>query len=320
MIHTFSLIVPNFNGEKYIRETLNSIDKFGVGFNEIIIVDGGSSDGSLTAIGGFLIKGPPGQTRRLINQKSRGLYSGWNEGVAEAKGMWLMILASDDVLLCAPHLEIVKGIDVDVVCFGLRVINDSGDDISDSYLKNVPGFFLQKQLWGRQLDGSDALARAMSFAHSPATCFSQLLVRQSVFQRHGFFAIDRSAFGDFFWQWRILPQVRLLFSSFSHVAWRIHTSSATSRSRAADVFEFKIIEIADSPSLYRCQFREAIMVDLLQYLRICFKRIAFPKISLVVKALRVCSLRPRLIPRLVLCDSVSLRKNLAVEAILCESK
>lgn len=51
---TFSVIVPVYNGEKYIKETLDSIIKTTTDFDtEIIVVNDGSTDRTREVLGNF---------------------------------------------------------------------------------------------------------------------------------------------------------------------------------------------------------------------------------------------------------------------------
>lgn len=91
---TFSVIVPVYNGEKYIRETLDSIIRTTANFeSEIIVVNDGSTDRTeeiLKSYGGII---------SLINQDNKGEASAVNSGILASKGEFGLIVSADDPLL-----------------------------------------------------------------------------------------------------------------------------------------------------------------------------------------------------------------------------
>ncbi len=86
-----SVIVPVYNGEKYLREAVESIRRQPHPHVEIIIVDDGSTDGS-AALAESL--GPP---VRLIRQPHRGLPAAHNRGLAGSSGEFVAFLDCDDL-------------------------------------------------------------------------------------------------------------------------------------------------------------------------------------------------------------------------------
>jgi glycosyltransferase involved in cell wall biosynthesis len=93
-VTTFSVIVPVYNGEKYIKETLDSIIKTTANFeSEIIVVNDGSTDRTeeiLKSYGGII---------SLINQDNKGEASAVNSGILASKGEFGLIVSADDPLL-----------------------------------------------------------------------------------------------------------------------------------------------------------------------------------------------------------------------------
>lgn len=88
-----SIIVPVFNSEKYLERCLSSIKDQTYKNLEIIVIDDGSTDGSLQIINDF-------QTIDnrfiVINQNNKGPGSARNKGLQIAKGDYLAFVDSDD--------------------------------------------------------------------------------------------------------------------------------------------------------------------------------------------------------------------------------
>jgi len=84
-----------FNGEKYIKDAIESVLNQNFTDFELLIVNDGSTDGTLNLIAEF--KDP--RIRLLHNDGNKGLTFTRNHGLAEAKGKYFAILDSDDIAM-----------------------------------------------------------------------------------------------------------------------------------------------------------------------------------------------------------------------------
>lgn len=90
-IPKISVIITVFNGEKYFRETLQSIVDQDYSNIEIIVIDDGSTDHTARLVKDFAAK---------INyefQQNKGIAAGWNRGVEKAAGDYITFIDADDV-------------------------------------------------------------------------------------------------------------------------------------------------------------------------------------------------------------------------------
>ncbi|MCL1989896.1 MAG: glycosyltransferase [Defluviitaleaceae bacterium] len=91
-----SVIIPVYNSEKYIEETLRSVLNQSLLDIEIICINDGSTDDSLE----ILNKLSQEEDRiTIISQENRGQSSARNKGLNLAKGEYVMFVDSDDLLL-----------------------------------------------------------------------------------------------------------------------------------------------------------------------------------------------------------------------------
>ena len=91
-----SVIVPNYNYEKYIEMRLNSIFNQTIKPYEIIFLDDNSKDNSLEIAKSLLEKS--GFDYRIIaNKVNAGCYNQWLKGIKEAKGDIIWIAEADDL-------------------------------------------------------------------------------------------------------------------------------------------------------------------------------------------------------------------------------
>ena len=86
---TVSVIIPVYNGERYLLEAIQSVIGQTQPASEIIIVDDGSSDGSRAIAYSF-------SEVTYLSQDNRGTASARNLGIANAKGQFVALLDQDD--------------------------------------------------------------------------------------------------------------------------------------------------------------------------------------------------------------------------------
>ena len=86
-----SIVIPTLNAERFLGECLESVKDQHLFDYEVVIVDGGSEDGTIGIAESF-------STVRVVRQRSKGLAGAWNEGVENAEGAFIAFLDSDDVL------------------------------------------------------------------------------------------------------------------------------------------------------------------------------------------------------------------------------
>lgn len=91
-----SVLMPVFNAEAYVGEAVESILAQSFPDFEFIIIDDGSTDGSLPILKQYAAR----DTRiRLISRENRGLVATLNEGIALARGKWIARMDADDVAM-----------------------------------------------------------------------------------------------------------------------------------------------------------------------------------------------------------------------------
>lgn len=88
-----TVFIPVYNGEKYIRESLESILYQTYQNLEILIVDDGSTDNTVKIVKSF----HDSRIRLLINEENKGIPYTRNRGLAEANGKYLAIMDADDI-------------------------------------------------------------------------------------------------------------------------------------------------------------------------------------------------------------------------------
>ena len=88
---TVTTIVPAYNAERYLAEALESLREQTYQDFEVVIVDDGSTDGTVEVANAFL-----DERTRLIRKENGGCASARNAGLKEARGHYISFLDADD--------------------------------------------------------------------------------------------------------------------------------------------------------------------------------------------------------------------------------
>ncbi|WP_294205757.1 glycosyltransferase [uncultured Chryseobacterium sp.] len=94
MNEKISIIIPYYNGEQYIRETLESVYRQTYQDFEVIIVNDGSDHNGLEAS----IRNLPHPNLKVIHQENQGQSAARNNGVKLATGKYILFLDCDDLI------------------------------------------------------------------------------------------------------------------------------------------------------------------------------------------------------------------------------
>jgi len=126
-----SVVIPLYNHEKYISETLDSIFQQDHSNVEIILIDDASTDNSLQLAKAKLVSCDVAYTV-LENSHNLGVCKTINRGIRAAQGKYTCLIASDDILAIGRikrHVKILENCtDINIVaCHGpLQVISKDG--------------------------------------------------------------------------------------------------------------------------------------------------------------------------------------------------
>lgn len=111
----FSIIIPVYNVEAYLRECLDSVLAQTCADWEAICVNDGSTDGSLAILQEYASKEP---RVHIIDQPNKGLSAARNAGIHAAKGEYIFLLDSDDWIVQDALKRLNKHIaGQDMICF-----------------------------------------------------------------------------------------------------------------------------------------------------------------------------------------------------------
>ena len=159
-----SVIMPVFNAEQWLDEALSSALTQSFPFLEIIVVNDGSTDGSLAIARN---RSRSDRRIRIIDQANAGLPNARNRGLALARGAYLALLDADDAWL-PNHLQTAmqafeRDPDLGMVHANIERIDAGGVRV------DIPA-----RTWHEGMDAYQALALRHEHVSCPTAVFSRL--------------------------------------------------------------------------------------------------------------------------------------------------
>ncbi|OPJ54844.1 glycosyltransferase family 2 protein [Clostridium oryzae] len=136
-----SVIMPVYNSEKYLMQSIESILAQTIRDFEFIIIDDGSTDSSLDIIMNYKRKD---DKIVVISRKNKGLVYSLNEGISISKGKYIARMDADDVsfpMRLEKQLEFLKTHEnVDILGTQVNIIGDISENERLKYDKmlNIP--------------------------------------------------------------------------------------------------------------------------------------------------------------------------------------
>ncbi len=182
-----SVVIPNWNGMRYLRSCLESLRKQSYRDFEVIIVDNGSTDGSVE----FVRESFP-EVRLLEFEINHGFSVAVNEGIRCSAGEYVALLNNDTEVHPDWLKELIAGLEgeeevgfcASKILYSDRrnIINSAGDAVSVAgYAWNIGK--------GSEDDGRFDTKRRV-FGASAAAC----IYRREIFERIGLFDEDYFAY------------------------------------------------------------------------------------------------------------------------------
>lgn len=229
-----SIVIPVYNVEKYLAKCLDSVIYPELEGYEIVVVNDGSTDSSLSVAEDYARRFPG--LIRVISTENGGLGAARNVGLEAARGEFLLFLDSDDLLCEGALPEIMEKLkeDFDICIYGILSVTEEGVILDD-----IPRC-------GRE--GPLSLADYPRLLLCPPSACNKLC-RRSLFMDSGLRFPSRVWYEDM----RTMPKLYLLTDRISATdkQWYIYVQRSGSITRSADMGRnLEIIEALDDLSGY----------------------------------------------------------------------
>ena len=187
-----SVVIPSYNHEKFIAAAIQSVLVQTYQDFEIIVVDDGSTDGSIEQIRKF----SDPRIKLILHKKNRGSAVAMRTGLERAIGEYIAVLSSDDVFLPKKFEKQVKVLDENpqyaAVFSYVELIDEYGHPFTNqnhSYYKKFEQRNRDRYQWLNYF-----------FYHGNALCHPSVLIRKSCFDKIGMYDERFAQLPDFdFW-------------------------------------------------------------------------------------------------------------------------
>ncbi len=225
-----SICIPTYNGEKYLKECLDSIVFQSFKNIEIIIVDDQSTDATTNIISTYLTDK---RIHLYTNDTNLGLVGNWNKCLEMANGEWIKFAFQDDILTtdCIQLMLDAGSNHSFVVCNREFIFEDSiSTAIKDYYnnqlltLNTLVKSNKNITLSGKYISNLSASYIAINFIGEPTA----VLFKKKWVQKIGTFNVNLSQICDLEYWLKITTQNGLVFIPKKLVSFRIHQNSTTS--------------------------------------------------------------------------------------------
>ncbi|MHB0809375.1 MAG: glycosyltransferase [Facklamia hominis] len=150
-----SVVMPVYNVEKYLEAALKSVENQTYKNIEVILINDGSSDNSLSIAQGF--KERSTLNIKIFSQNNRGVSSARNKGLSLATGKYIYFFDSDDLIdsnMIESVITTMEMYQLDAVRFNAEIFYDQNEviyrtsldqyrsnELKENYLYNSSDFF-----------------------------------------------------------------------------------------------------------------------------------------------------------------------------------
>lgn len=182
-----SIITVTYNCESLVEDTLISCINQTYENKEIIVIDGKSSDSTLSKI-----KKYENKLGVIISEKDSGIFSAMNKGISKACSDWILFMNAGDSFVSNTTLSELTELLQDSACGVIYAPHILRYNNNERLINDIP-FFEQKKLY-----------RTMGFSHQ--SC----LVRTSLASKYGF-RPDFKLSADYKMIWSIYYDEKAMF-------------------------------------------------------------------------------------------------------------
>ena len=168
-----SIITISFNSEKSISETFQSVKNQSFNNYQYLLIDGGSSDGTLT------IAEEQSHLSKIVSEPDKGIYDAINKGIKNSTGEIIGFINSDDTFYDENSMQhIVDAFDQETDCvFGDLIYTDKSEKV--------------KRVWKGSEFKKGAFKKGWMPAHPTFYC------RRSIYEKLGLYDDSFKIAGDF---------------------------------------------------------------------------------------------------------------------------
>ena len=197
-----SIITINYNNAEGLRKTLASVAEQTYQDIEHIIIDGGSTDGSVDEIKEYVAKiesrdGIEPVDRVIwVSEKDKGIYYAMNKGIKKANGDYIQILNSGDILAGSDVTERMIAALNDEMSRD-KSLNDRVPILYGNMLKSYDG----KKIINKDTCGGAGATESFLYFYKGTLNHDCAYIRRDLFEKYGLYNEDMKICSD--WEWYV---------------------------------------------------------------------------------------------------------------------
>ncbi|MBZ4041952.1 glycosyltransferase family 2 protein [Flavobacterium hibisci] len=245
-----SICVPTYNGEKYLKETLESIQVQTYTNVEIIISDDGSIDKTLDIVNRFKVLS--NFPFYIYHHKPKGIGANWNNCIKKANGEFIKFLFQDDVMEsdCIEKMIFVYKENPHIGLLASKrsfiIEQNAVGEYTSNWIKkykNLQVGISQKNNNVLVLD--NLLFKSDHFSKSPLNKIGEpsvVMFKKDIVNKIGYFRTDLKQILDYEFWYRILKENTIIIIDLPLVKFRIHENQATNVNRKQNIDDYNIYD------------------------------------------------------------------------------
>ena len=232
-----SVCIPTYNGDKYLKECLDSVLAQTFTDFEVLIVDDCSSDETVKIAKEYADR--DGRIRLIVNEQNLGLVGNWNRCIELAQGEWIKFVFQDDLIepTCLERMLAASNPNSFLICCRRNFLFEA--DVQETTRKSYEKFVTYLSLEGlfsgaTEISSQDYCEAALdcigvNFVGEPTS----VMLRRRVFSTFGLFNPHLIQICDFEFWMRIASHTGLNYVPETLSTFRVHgesTSAANTKS------------------------------------------------------------------------------------------
>lgn len=230
-----SVVLPVYNVEEYLRQCLDSLANQTFEDFEVICVNDGSGDSSLSILEEYASED---ERFKIISQENKGLSGARNTGMDYIKGKYTIFVDSDDWLELNALEKLynkITALDSDILMYKFRFFNQDSEQYSESVFTNLE--VIDASLENKNFNYRDVSDILFKISHAP---FNKLY-KTSFLREAGIKFPENFNYEDLYFFYMVFFKTEKVsvFRDESLYNYRIRNNSisTTGNERSFDIFE-----------------------------------------------------------------------------------
>ncbi|MDN2452930.1 glycosyltransferase family 2 protein [Lactobacillus sp. UCMA15818] len=236
-----SVAMTTYNGEKYLRDQIQSILSQTYPVDEIIICDDGSKDNTINIINEF----KDNQIKLVVNNQNLGYVKNFEQAIASTRGDYVFLADQDDIWVpekVEKMLTVMKDKKCSLLCSNFELIDSKNRSIENKEEYNIPSFVEKKHRYSLSVVSFNRLLLG-NVVQGCTYCFDQKV-------REKYLAVNnQEVFHD--WQLMLIAAYigEVLFYDQSLIQYRLHEKNTIGFSEKQEKIKLDIKKPKKIPTM-----------------------------------------------------------------------